>query len=411
LDSHATPAPVRSRAGRTQPAAEGRQGAVPERTRRQRILHVVPSLKQGGIARVVLSLSGELVRQGAEVHILLLNDAVEFPVPPGVHIHHLPITGLARLPGPKGRVRRWGRRLFGKRLFWSLFSRRFVAPLERWVDGQPPFDGLFFHGLPVILPFSAWRTEDGTFCLHNMKSVQLRRREYPLLRRALRGRRIIAVSEALRLDASQHFGVREQDIQTIYNPFDLARIREQAQQPVELPPAAESEGYLVSVGRLSPQKRFDRLLRAYRASGVRQHLVIVGRGSEEPKIRAQIERMGLADRVHLVGFRANPYPYMSRAALFVLSSDYEGLSTAVIEALICGTPVLGTRAGGIEEILNGREGCAVVGRSDEAGLARAMARLVAEARPVDPGSFREFGKECIARAYLAALDRPAPAPL
>ncbi len=96
------------------------------------------------------------------------------------------------------------------------------------------------------------------------------------------------------------------------------------QQPCPLPAKVASHGYLLYVGRLHAQKRIDILIRAYRRAAVREHLVLLGRGDERERLEALAGQMGIAERVHFVGFVANPYPWMRSSRALVLPSAYEG---------------------------------------------------------------------------------------
>ena len=106
------------------------------------------------------------------------------------------------------------------------------------------------------------------------------------------------------------------------------------------------------------QKNIPRLLEAYATlSSSSPKLVIIGKGSERETegIQSKIKDLNLEERVLLLGFRSNPYPYLAKAKLLVLSSDYEGLPTVLIESLICGSlPVSTNCPSGPSEILKGR---------------------------------------------------------
>lgn len=161
----------------------------------------------------------------------------------------------------------------------------------------------------------------------------------------------------------------------IGNPIDVAEVDRLAAEPVALPGAPA----LVAVGRLSPQKGFDLLLPAFArllAEAPGAHLTIAGSGPDEAALRRTAGELGIADRVTLRGFVANPYPLMRAADLYVLSSRYEGFPNVALEALACGTPVVATACAGTAGlILPGVNGwLAPVG--DVAGLAAALAQAV-----------------------------------
>jgi glycosyltransferase involved in cell wall biosynthesis len=101
---------------------------------------------------------------------------------------------------------------------------------------------------------------------------------------------------------------------------------------------------IISCGRLTPQKDFHTLLRAFALlrRETPSRLVILGEGPEREKLEALIRSLGIEDCAALFGFEENPYKYIARARLFVLSSISEGLPTVIIEAMALGTPVVST---------------------------------------------------------------------
>lgn len=113
---------------------------------------------------------------------------------------------------------------------------------------------------------------------------------------------------------------------------------------------------LCAVGRLSPEKGFDRLLRACaQMTDLPFRLQIIGEGDQRPTLEALIRETGLQDRVELPGWQSNPYPYMKAADVIVCSSLFEGLSTVVTEALILGKPIVTTPCSGMTELLGDSE--------------------------------------------------------
>jgi GalNAc-alpha-(1->4)-GalNAc-alpha-(1->3)-diNAcBac-PP-undecaprenol alpha-1,4-N-acetyl-D-galactosaminyltransferase len=129
------------------------------------------------------------------------------------------------------------------------------------------------------------------------------------------------------------------NVNCIYNPVNTRLIREKAQEAIDI------EGrFILAVGRLEKQKRFDLLLAAFAQSKARQdcRLVIVGRGSQQAAIEQCIKTLGLEEQVILVGFDPNPYKYMAKTDFQVMSSDYEGYPLVLIEALSLGCPIVST---------------------------------------------------------------------
>jgi N-acetylgalactosamine-N,N'-diacetylbacillosaminyl-diphospho-undecaprenol 4-alpha-N-acetylgalactosaminyltransferase len=164
-----------------------------------------------------------------------------------------------------------------------------------------------------------------------------------------RADKVIAVSAGVADDLEQNFGVPSSKLVSIANPIDVEAITAKAAGHAGFMAGGD---YVLAVGRLVKSKNFELLIRAYAQAGLKEQLVILGEGGERPSLEALAREVGVADRVMLPGFMANPYPLMRRAKLFVLSSNDEGFPNALVEAMALGTPVIATNcASGPSEIL------------------------------------------------------------
>lgn len=220
---------------------------------------------------------------------------------------------------------------------------------------------------------------------------------------------IVAVSREAAADLERFARLPAGSVQAIYNPFDLDRIRRLAAEPLDHPWFAPGQPPVVlAIGRLTEQKDFPSLIRAFAA--IRSHrparLLILGEGELRGELEALVRTCGLtADDVQMPGFVANPFAYLARAALFVLSSRWEGFGNVLIEAMACGTPVVSTDCpSGPREILeNGRWG-RLVPVGDVEALADAMvATLDEKTHPDVKVRAADFGVERAAKAYVDVM--------
>ena len=167
----------------------------------------------------------------------------------------------------------------------------------------------------------------------------LMRRTYP------KADAVVAASVGVADDLTQMLGIPRDKIDVIYNPIDVSRIRALASKPIDEPWFDANAGdVILAVGRLTRQKDFPALIRAF-ALLHRQRparLLILGEGEDRPELEKLVRELGLDGEVRLPGFVSNPYAYMRRASVFVLSSRWEGFGLVVAEALACGTPVVST---------------------------------------------------------------------
>jgi glycosyltransferase involved in cell wall biosynthesis len=226
--------------------------------------------------------------------------------------------------------------------------------------------------------------------VHNTYSVALREMDASKLqRRIAKWRRdyprldgIVAVSEGVRQDFARLTGIPIERITRIYNPVVTPELRRLAAEPVDHAWFSEEGApVIVSVGRLSVAKNFPLLIEAFTRLREQRpaRLIIVGDGDLREEIAAFRERSSHTNDIDLVGHRDNPFPFLESADLFVLSSDWEGLPTVLIEALACGAPIVSTDCpSGPREILEeGRYG-RIVPTGDASALAQAMEQTLSD---------------------------------
>lgn len=140
---------------------------------------------------------------------------------------------------------------------------------------------------------------------------------------------------------------------------------------------------ILSVARLTRQKRLDRLIRAFahsRTPGAR--LVICGEGEERARLSALAQELGVADRIELRGYVPDVSTALRYADLFVLTSDYEGLPAALIEAMASNCPVLTTDCfPSARSLIGSASGCEIIEDESPSALGALLDRMLAQPRP------------------------------
>jgi glycosyltransferase involved in cell wall biosynthesis len=169
---------------------------------------------------------------------------------------------------------------------------------------------------------------------------------------------------------------------------------------------------VLGVGRLTAQKAFGVLIEAFAhvRKSLPARLLILGEGEERPMLEAQVRKLELEQDVRLPGFVSNPYPYMAHAALFVLSSRWEGLPTVLVEAMSLQTPVIATDCpSGPREILRDGQYGQLVPVEDANALARAIQNSLAHdaSCPLEE-SWKPFELDFVTDQYLNVLLGPSP---
>lgn len=185
--------------------------------------------------------------------------------------------------------------------------------------------------------------------------------------------KVISVSRNVQSSFIKLFG-NEPNVHVLYNAVDETEIMDKAGKLSVCNPTFT----FISIGRLTHQKGFDRLLDAcamLKKNRSDFQLQILGTGTERENLEKRIKHNGLENNVFLLGFRENPYPFLQKADTVVCSSRYEGMSTAVTEALILGRPVVTTPCTGMDELLGDNEFGLITEDSTE-GIYQGMKRML-----------------------------------
>jgi glycosyltransferase involved in cell wall biosynthesis len=203
--------------------------------------------------------------------------------------------------------------------------------------------------------------------------------------------RIIAVSEGVRQDTLAVSGVDQAQVVVARNPVITPRLIEAAAAPVPHPWLDDPEyPVILAAGRLTLQKDFTTLLRAF-ADLCKQRpcrLIILGDGRQRETLLELSHELGIAEALALPGFTPNPYAYMKRADLFVLSSRWEGSPNVLTEAMALGTPVVSTDCpSGPSELLDQGRIAPLVAVGDWQALSKAMLQVLDN--PPDANLLRE----------------------
>ena len=219
---------------------------------------------------------------------------------------------------------------------------------------------------------------------------------------------IIAVSNHVADDLAYIAKIPHDLIQVIFNPVVTQDLQNKSRVPLEHPWFKAGEPPVVlAVGRLTDQKAFDVLIRAFSIARKKRRirLLVLGEGENRPALEALIRQLGLEQDVNLMGFVQNPYPYMARTSLFVLPSRWEGLPTVLIEALYLGAPIIATDCpGGSRDILKDGQYGNLVPVDAPLLLAEAIERSVNERRPCHPvESWKPYHLDFVVDSYVNLL--------
>ena len=222
---------------------------------------------------------------------------------------------------------------------------------------------------------------------------------------------ILGPSRGVVEDVRAITGIALDKFRVVYNPVFRPEIVELAAVDPDHPWLADAATpVVIAAGKLKPQKDFETLLRAFAMvhSRRRVRLIILGRGPGEQSLRGLAQQLGVSDDFELPGHVRNPYAFFRRAAVFVLSSAWEGLPNVLIEAMACGCPVVSTDCpSGPDEILDGGRVGWLVPVGDAVRMAAAIEATL-DSPPADEVMVRrarEFSFDEAIAGYEAILGR------
>ncbi len=302
-----------------------------------RLLIVTTELGMGGAERCVANLACGLDRDEWDVHEVALTGPPQPPKdahvsqhqPAGVPLTFLGCRGKWQLPQAVKKLRQMIREDQPAVVLSFLFHANVVANLAAGGLQVPQIQSL------RVIEQGRWRRRVQAWA-------------------ARRAARVLCVSQGVRQFALETLRLPDEKLQVIPNGIDVASIA-----PVAIPRPGADKLRLLAMGRLDAQKGFDWLIS--QCSGLDKslaeptewELVIVGDGPQHDRLSELVRKLGLHDQVKLVGWQPHPSDWLAKSDIFVLSSRWEGMPNALIEAMAHGLPVMATPVEGVAELLSG----------------------------------------------------------
>jgi len=335
---------------------------------KKKLLFVIPSLVGGGAERVIVNLINHLDRNKYEFLLIIFKNVIDLK-----RDLNFPIDKIVCL---------------NKKSKWGFF--KLIFKLRKIICDYKPDRVISFlrdTNIAVVLSGIFLRKKYSLFLSERSYGIYLNKVRLGYLRRWLmnltykKAHRIIAVSEDIGEKLKEYFNLQPEKIKVIYNPVSIKEIKYKSQKEVEHPFFKyENAQVIISAGRLTKHKRFDNLLKAFSLVIEKQataRLIILGKGILQRELELLTLKLNIDNFVSFVGYKDNPYAWISKADIFVLPSDFEGFPNVLPESMACGTPVISTDCpSGPREIITNSENGVLVPPADEKALAKAMLDLL-----------------------------------
>lgn len=359
------------------------------------------TLGSGGIGRNMLNLAHAFLEKGLEVDLIFTGEVHygrESSIPKEAQVFQLGKRTRYALP----------------KTIWYLRKRRpgILISAHDYVNALM----LVAHRLSgigedchIVITFRTYRSLQ-------MKHAHLRDRMNDWLAFKLykSAGSLVAVSKGVAENIEKAPGIPKGSVTTIYNPAWTREMEENSREACDEPWLEQKRfPVIISAGRLTKQKDFPTLLRGFAEllKTIQARLIILGEGEDREELERLVEWLDLKDKVKMPGHVDNPLAYMSRAALFVLSSAWEGFGNVLVEALGCGLPIVSTDCpSGPREILEDGKYGELVSVGDYAALAKAMRKTLCtpQAKEILKDRALMFSAEKAAGNYLKLERKKTP---
>lgn len=359
---------------------------------------LLPHLRIGGTERVNLDLAYEFARKGHCVEFVLMQADGELldEAQKRFSVVNLKCYRIRNLPK---KLIRYFRKKKPDNIIASLWPLTVIAPCIRFFSN---------HGCKIII------------CEHNNLSLQYRNKgmihsfimklSMHVAYRLADSR--VGVSNGVVNNIAKLSGLPHKMFEVIYNPIpSQIEPSKKAINSANSLWSCDSGARILTVGNLVSQKNYELLLRAFARINIpNSRLMFVGDGIVKNSLKLLAQKLSIDNRVIFAGYQSDTTPFYKTADLFVLSSDYEGMSLVIVEALSSGTPVVSTNcpSGPAELLENGRFG-QLVPVGDEKSLAKAI--IIALDSKVDKLSLikrsEDFLPEIVASKYLKLIKEMA----
>lgn len=349
-----------------------------------KVVFIIKNLQGNGAEKYVLTLSKALhYFYNVQCHVVLFNDLVEYEVDESVNLHFVSLDGASSYKQKAEIIDKY------------VLSKIGVPDLA--LSNLTYSDKIMRHStLDNVYHVIHSQTSIEHFAHKNLVSKTLSKLK---LRRIYNCKPSICVSHGVHDDFLLNIKPKKES-RVIYNPIDEAGLADclKIKSDTYLP-----DEYILHVGKFNEAKRHDRLLRAYAHAKPECDLILLGKGHLMDTCKQLAVELNIENKVHFIGHLKNPYPVIKNATLFVLSSDFEGLPTVLLESIVLGVPTISVDCpSGPKEIFGDVYAHCLCNMTDEA-LAEKIKDAINDSDKYTPKLNEKFSMQHAATSYMKLI--------
>lgn len=216
---------------------------------------------------------------------------------------------------------------------------------------------------------------------------------------------IVAPSKGIKKDFLKYFKNFHFKTKVIYNPISVKQIVRNSKIKTEL---LLKKKFIISIGRLAKQKNYQCLIKAFNLLKIKNlNLIILGEGKERENLSSLIDELNLNSRVKLIGYNMNPFFYLKKSELFVLSSNYEGMPNSLLEAMALNKKIVSTNCNyGPSELLKNEKYAKLTKINNPIHIANSIEYVLnLKGKPNYSKKLKQISIEKISNQYLKLLNK------
>lgn len=298
-----------------------------------KIAFLINSLTSGGAEKIVVTIINKLQKENYEVELICLEKNIFYNISKDIKIKYLTnnsgnnngIKKLFEIPFLAFKLKNYIKENDIQIVQSHLYRANYINVLSN-ILGAKHQTQIVNHGIASRYKIKGLLGKINLFLIRNLYS---------------KAHTIITISKEMKNDLNNLFLFKNNQL-VINNPYDIENINHLKIEENTKFVFDSKKKYLITMGRLIKLKKYDDVIKSLKNLPENVELILLGEGEEKENLKKLTKELNLKERTHFMGNVKNPFKYLSKADIFILSSETEGFPNSLIEALACNLPVIST---------------------------------------------------------------------